>query len=68
MKPNVECALDIKAKLGECPVWCPRSSNLYWIDIQAPSLNRFDPSTGSNRVWPLLEPIGSFALSRPLRS
>ena len=62
MKPNVECALDIKAKLGECPVWCPRSSNLYWIDIQAPSLNRFDPSTGSNRVWPLLEPIGSFAL------
>ena len=62
MKPNVECVLDIKAKLGECPVWCSRQSKLYWIDIQAPSLNRFDPSTGSNRVWMLQEPIGSFAL------
>ena len=44
MKPSVECVLDIKAKLGECPVWCPSTGSLYWIDIQAPSLNRFDPS------------------------
>jgi L-arabinonolactonase len=62
MRARVECVLDIKAKLGECPVWCGRTSSLYWIDIAAPSLNRFDPSTGRNRVWTLPEPIGSFAL------
>jgi L-arabinonolactonase len=68
MKPSVECVLDIKAKLGECPVWCPSTGSLYWIDIQAPSLNRFDPSTGSNRVWMLPEPIGSFALCEDKRT
>jgi L-arabinonolactonase len=62
MAPRVECVLDIKARLGECPVWCRRTSSLYWIDIEAPSLNRFDPATGRNRVWMLPEPIGSFAL------
>jgi L-arabinonolactonase len=62
MEPRVECVLDIRASLGECPVWCRRTSSLYWIDIQAPSLNVFDPSTGRNRVWTLPEPIGSFAL------
>ena len=63
MSLRVECVLDIRARLGECPVWCRRSNSLYWIDIHAPSLNRFDPSTGENRVWMLPEPIGSFALS-----
>jgi L-arabinonolactonase len=62
MAPRVECVLDIKARLGECPVWCRRTSSLYWIDIQAPSLNRFDPATGRNRAWMMPEPIGSFAL------
>jgi len=54
--------LDIRADLGECPVWCPREQSLYWIDIYAGRLNRFDPSTGTNSFWQLPEPIGSFAL------
>ena len=62
MSPRVECVLDIKAKLGECPVWCSRTDSLYWIDINAPSLNRFNPSTGENRAWTMPVPIGSFAL------
>ncbi len=60
--PSVDCVLDIRAELGECPVWCERDQTLYWIDIYAGRLNRFDPSTGANRVWKLPEPIGSFAL------
>jgi L-arabinonolactonase len=59
---TVECALDIRAALGECPVWCERTQSLYWIDIYAGKLNRFDPATGGNHVWSLGEPIGSFAL------
>jgi L-arabinonolactonase len=58
----VDCVLDVRAALGECPVWCARSQALYWIDIYEGRLNRFDPATGSNRVWQLGEPIGSFAL------
>ena len=35
---------------------------LYWVDINAPSLNRFDPATGGNVAMPMPESIGSFAL------
>jgi sugar lactone lactonase YvrE len=59
---RVDCVLDIRAELGECPVWSERDRSLYWVDIYAGRLNRFDPATGVNRVWQLSEPIGSFAL------
>ena len=56
------CVLDIKASLGECPLWSTAEQALYWVDINAPSLNRFDPSTGRNTVMPMPESIGCFAL------
>lgn len=62
-EPRVECVLDIRAELGECPVWCVEENALYWIDLYAGRLNRFDPATGKNRVWTLPEAIGSFALT-----
>jgi aldose 1-epimerase len=37
------CALDARASLGECPVWSVAEQVLYWVDINAPALNRFDP-------------------------
>jgi L-arabinonolactonase len=62
MKVKVDCVLDIRAGLGECPVWCAQTRSLYWIDIYAPTLNRFDPATSRNRVWTMPETIGSVAL------
>ena len=60
----LRCALDIRASLGECPVWSTAEQALYWADINAPSLNRFDPATGGNRVMPMPSSIGSFALRK----
>jgi sugar lactone lactonase YvrE len=60
--PVVDCVLDIKADLGECPVWSVAEQALYWIDIPNGRLNRFTPATGANEVWTFREPIGSFAL------
>jgi sugar lactone lactonase YvrE len=57
-----ECVLDVKASLGECPVWSADEHVLYWVDINAPSLNRFDPATRTNTAWPMPESIGCFAL------
>jgi sugar lactone lactonase YvrE len=62
MEPMFSCVLDARAKLGECPVWSVRERALFWVDINAPSLNRFDPATGRNKVMPMPEAIGSFAL------
>lgn len=61
-EPSVDCVLDVKADLGECPVWCAEEQALYWIDIPKGRLNRFMPASGANDVWTFPEPIGSFAL------
>lgn len=46
--PQVECVLPWGAHLAEGPVWSAREKRLYWVDILAPSINRFDPVTRSN--------------------
>jgi sugar lactone lactonase YvrE len=58
------CVLDAKASLGECPLWSAEDAALYWVDINAPSLNRFDPASGRNVAMPMPEAIGCFALRR----
>jgi sugar lactone lactonase YvrE len=58
----LRCVLDVRASLGECPVWSTAEQVLYWVDINAPSLNRFDPATGGNRAMPMPSSIGCFAL------
>ena len=62
MSSAFECVLDAKASLGECPVWSVADQALYWVDINAPALNRFDPATGVNTAWPMPASIGCFAL------
>jgi len=59
-----DCVLDIRASLGECPVWSGAEHVLYWVDINAPALNRFDPATGRNHAMPMPESIGCFALRK----
>ena len=56
------CVLDSKASLGEGPVWSPRERVLYWVDINAPALHRFDPKTGHDTAMPMPASIGCFAL------
>ncbi|WP_439496015.1 SMP-30/gluconolactonase/LRE family protein [Bosea sp. (in: a-proteobacteria)] len=46
--PEVECVLPWGAHLAEGPFWSAREKRLYWVDILAPSVNRFDPVTRSN--------------------
>lgn len=46
--PQVECVLPWGAHLAEGPVWSAREKRLYWVDILAPSINRFDPATRTN--------------------
>lgn len=62
IKPQVDCIIDAKADVAETPVWCPRDNVLWWANIYAPSLNRYDPATGKNASFKLPAPIGSFAL------
>jgi len=56
------CVLDARASLGECPVWSPGEQALYWVDINAPALHRFDPATGRDVTMPMPAAIGCVAL------
>lgn len=51
-----------RAVLGECPLWCVREQVLWWVDILAPSINRFDPATGQNTAIAVDEHIGCIGL------
>jgi sugar lactone lactonase YvrE len=53
--------LDIRAELGEHPVWRVEDQRLYWIDIEKSTINRFDPATGGNVTWALPAAPGCFA-------
>jgi sugar lactone lactonase YvrE len=57
-----ELALDIKADLGEGPVWDDRTKHLVWVNIMAGQLNFFDPLSGSNRAVEAGTPVGAAAL------
>src|SRR5919108_3930884 len=59
---EVTCVLDAKAELGECPVWSAQEQALYWVDIRAPALHRFDPTSRATRSWEMPSRIGSFGL------
>jgi sugar lactone lactonase YvrE len=54
------CVLESQAIIGECPRWHPVELALYWVDVFAPSLNRFDPKTGATATWKMPERIGCF--------
>jgi sugar lactone lactonase YvrE len=61
---SVTCVLDARATLGEGPVWDERAGVLYFVDIEAPALFRFDPASGAVKRWDLPARIGCLALEQ----
>ena len=59
-----ELACDLRATLGEGPVWEAGRRSLRLTDIVARRLHRFDPATGAVETLDLPEELGCFAPSR----
>lgn len=59
---QIDVAFEANDILGEGPVWSVAEQALYWVDIQGPSLQRYDPAEGIHNIWPMPSQIGSFAL------
>lgn len=55
-------ALDVRAQLGECPVWSVDEQALFFVDIKGRVLHRFDPATGAALAMHLPEDIGCIGL------
>src|ERR1041385_6963585 len=52
-----------KDRLGECPLWCVKEEALYYVDIYAPAVRRYDPKSDSITSWYMPESVGSIALT-----
>ena len=62
---SIEPVVHAGDRLGETPLWCDRTRKLWWIDIERPKLQSFDPSTGGHESENLAGVyVGTQALTR----
>lgn len=45
---HIECVVRSADQLGETPLWCEQTQKLWWLDIEQPRLQSFDPVTGAH--------------------
>ena len=57
---SVECVADVRAVLGEGPLWVAREAALYWVDIKSRKIFRLDRD-GARAEWPTPFRVGSLA-------
>lgn len=56
-----ELAVADPDQLGESPFWHPTEQRLYWVDIQARQVRRWDPSSGVREAWAMPQEPGCIA-------
>lgn len=60
---SIDAVVQGADQLGETPLWCDRTQRLWWLDIERPKLQSFDPSTGRHEIIAL---PGTFAGTQAL--
>lgn len=55
--------LHARARLGECPLWDAAHQCLYWVDIYNHRVHRFDPATGTDRIFDVGDVVAPIALA-----
>lgn len=58
---DAELILDARNATGESPVWNSREQALYWVDIPARRLHRWDPENGQAHNWETAEMLACIA-------
>lgn len=55
------CVRPMASELGEGLLWSGREQALYWVDILARELHRWEPDGGAHRCWTFEEEISALA-------
>lgn len=58
---DIQVAYAEAMQLGECPLWHPTESALYWIDISGLAVHRLDPDSGTHCQWTMPSEPGCIA-------
>src|SRR5262249_32270311 len=56
---NVDIALDVRADLGEGPIWDSSRQQLLFVDIMQGDVHVFDPRTGADAIFEIGQPVGA---------
>ncbi|MBD8065892.1 SMP-30/gluconolactonase/LRE family protein [Devosia sp. PTR5] len=56
--------LDVKAALGECPLWCTEDKVLYFVDIKQCRIHRYDPISRDHSSVLLPEEVSCIGLAK----
>lgn len=59
---HIDCVAPTRSRIGEGAVWDTRAQALWWVDIPAGLIHRFDPATGANHSVDFGEPVGCLAV------
>ena len=59
MSKNVELVLDVKAQLGEGPIWHAQAQLLYWVNIMGQELHIYNPAAHQDRVINVGQYVGT---------
>ncbi len=62
MKPEI--VADYACVTGEGPLWHPDEQRVYWVDIPAGRMFRYDPSTGAHEQFYSGEVVGGFTIQQ----
>jgi sugar lactone lactonase YvrE len=63
LRPDqVELVCDVRAELGEGPIWDPRLRQLVFVDIHRHQIHLYDPATGRHRVMSPGLPVSAIGL------
>ena len=59
---QIECVAQTRSQVGEGAVWDDRSQSLWWVDIPAGLIHRYDPASQQNETIDYGEPVGCLAV------
>lgn len=59
---EVTCVVQSRSQIGEGAVWDVLDQCLWWVDIPAGLVHRFDPVTTVNQTFDIGEPVGCLAV------
>lgn len=59
MNSEVTLLVDIRAQVGEGPIWDEAQGVLYWVDILSSMVYEYDPATGENRGYHVGQHVGT---------
>jgi sugar lactone lactonase YvrE len=59
---GLELVLDAHAIVGEGPVWSVAEQALYWVDVMANLVHRYDPQSKRDETFDVGQPVGALAL------